>query len=775
MNSVEPDARSQNEDAQRWSELTSARFRPFILTLAIWVKSLHPYLHSCTPKFSLNPQEIMTTHYPGFRSPLLRGLFVFCFFGSLAAVHGQSAPTPPASASGAGEIVHLKEFTVAADKDVGYSTTNAIGVTRTNTALIDTPQAVNVINQEFLRDAAPGELYDVLKYVSGISIESNVGDSVMIRGYTVRSQFTDGLSDNQNQSQAGSEPFLFERLEILKGPSALVYGSHATGGVLNRVRKTPLWKAAGMGAVTLGNHAQRKVEFDYTAPLNDQFAYRLLAVYRDEDLNNGVETRHSWFKRWNLDPMVTWRLSKTTQVKVVGEFLREEGFKHWGDNAQLQPFVANGPTTFGRLPRDFTFTDPSAGSENNKWALWAAIETEITPDWSVRLATYINSWDHKVTDVLPSGMQANNVLMGRTARYIYNNDGDVTAALDSVYNFRLGPTDHKFLAIGQYSSSDNDTGTLTGANPPALDIYNPIYTFAGLVSPRPTTNTKSVGKSSSVSFQDHAKFLGDKLQLVGGARRDEYRSYTDNNLTGLKGTRNKGDNWTYKFGVIVKPVKVFSLFYNYAETFNANFGANPDGSTFVPSTGVVKEAGIKTALREGRITATISMFDLQLRQIIGLHPDPALASAGFRVQQARQVTKGIEGDVVLNLVAGWDLTLSGASMDISLPTGLLPRNAPEKTAAAWTRYKFSSGALKGWVVGGGWNWQGRSPSEVSNLIFFPAFSTIDAFTQYAWKRYRFSLNVSNLGDEWYLKRGVNRNIFFAGSERLIKIRVAYSF
>lgn len=68
-----------------------------------------------------------------------------------------------------------------------------------------------------------------------------------------------------------------------------------------------------------------------------------------------------------------------------------------------------------------------------------------------------------------------------------------------------------------------------------------------------------------------------------------------------------------------------------------------------------------------------------------------------------------------------------------------------------------------------------SPSDTTNQIFFPDFSTIDAFAQYAWKRYRFSLNVSNLTDVWYLKRGVNRNIFWAGPERLIKVRVAYSF
>jgi outer membrane receptor protein involved in Fe transport len=79
------------------------------------------------------------------------------------------------------------------------------------------------------------------------------------------------------------------------------------------------------------------------------------------------------------------------------------------------------------------------------------------------------------------------------------------------------------------------------------------------------------------------------------------------------------------------------------------------------------------------------------------------------------------------------------------------------------------------VIGGGWNGQGRSPAEAGNVVFFPAFSTVDAFAQYQWGKYRFSLNVSNLTDEWYLKRGINRNIFFSGPERLIKFRVSYSF
>jgi outer membrane receptor for ferric coprogen and ferric-rhodotorulic acid len=119
--------------------------------------------------------------------------------------------------------------------------------------------------------------------------------------------------------------------------------------------------------------------------------------------------------------------------------------------------------------------------------------------------------------------------------------------------------------------------------------------------------------------------------------------------------------------------------------------------------------------------------------------------------------------------------LSGTKMDITLPTGLLPRNAPEETAAAWTRYKFSEKTVKGLAIGGGWTYHGKAPSDVSNQIFFPSFDTFDAFAQYAFQKFRLSVNVSNAADKWYLARGINRNIFYAGPERLIKFRVDYTF
>src|SRR5687768_17474802 len=209
---------------------------------------------------------------------------------------------PVVTQNGDDETVTLKEFVVSDIADVGYSTPNAIGVTRTAEALIDTPQTINVINQQFLQDFAPIELGDVLQFVAGVTIESNVGDSTMIRGYTVRDQFTDGMVDNQNQSQMGAEPYQYERIEVLKGPAGLVYGSTAIGGLTNRVRKSPQWKRRGEIAFTIGNHDQSKTEFDYTGPISRNIAVRLVATYVDQDLVNGVKTRFAFSNRWNVNP-----------------------------------------------------------------------------------------------------------------------------------------------------------------------------------------------------------------------------------------------------------------------------------------------------------------------------------------------------------------------------------------------------------------------------------------------------------------------------------------
>jgi iron complex outermembrane receptor protein len=684
------------------------------------------------------------------------------------------------------EVVELSPFEVSATRDVGYAALTSIGATRTNTPIIDLPQSINIINQEFLNDAAPGELYDVLRYVSGVSIESNVGDSVMIRGYTVRSQYTDGLVDTQYQSQLGAEPFHFQRLEILKGPSAIVYGSHAIGGVLNRVRKTPQWEAGGEIGLRIGTNNQFKGEFDATGPLGDSVAYRIIGTYRDEDMVNGVSVDHAFAKRWTIMPMLTWRASDKVQVKVLGEFLNEEAFKHWGDNFMIRDsegnFAAGGTTSFnspswGELSRDFTVSDEESQGENSKRLFFGAVEVEAAENWSLRGVLQANRWSHDVVDILPTGIQADNQTMPRLWRNLVNENFDFSAAIDSMTDFNIGDSGHTLLVIAQYEDFDNHYTRVNDLNRPNLDVFNPVYGYHGPQIPSVSNNIKNQGSSWSVSVQDHMKFFEERLQVVLGARYDDYESQGFDHITGtvVPLDKNTGDNMTYKFGVIYKFSDDLSAYYNYSETFDPVFTLQPDGSSLDNLEGVIHELGLKTSLNDGRYTMTLAVYDLELQNVITGDPDPDRASAGWRVQDESQKTKGVDIDLITRITPEWDLAVGASKLDITLPNGRLPRNTPEETASIWTRYSFSEGAMEGLAVGGGVNWQGESAGESGNLYFFDSYFSMDLFAQYTYKQFNFALNVTNVTDEWYLARGINRNIIFAGPERQVRFTVRYFF
>ncbi len=735
-----------------------------------------------------------------------------CLLATAACLPAAAQSAKPSSAANDEEAVQLKEFVVTDSADLGYSTPNAIGLTRSNEALIDVPQVINVLNQQLLLDFNPVELADVYQFVAGVTIESNVGDSTMIRGYTVRDQFTDGMVDNQNQSQMGAEPYQYERIEVLKGPAGLVYGSTAIGGLTNRVRKAPQWRRRGEIAFTFGDYNQTKTEFDYNTPLGKRVAVRLIATYRNDDLVNGVHTRFSYQNRWNLNPSLLVKLGARSQLRFFGEFLRENAHKHWGENGMFAtvtnpaqrtvaaaanfarlgdrvvqfgvPQAQGGITTWGLLPRDFTFSEQQAHGTNIKHAGGAFYEAKFGDDLLLRAGGQISYWDHFVEDVIPVGMAGNNHEMTRTWRTIENFDRYSVAAIDATYSFNLLGSRHKLFAVNQYQYR-NLFQRIYSMNPSHpiqnLDIFNPVYTGYDPAGKQRTNQQRGHAPNYAFGFKDHVKFLGDKLQVAGGPRYDWYKSRTNNEINGVPGTLSKGKNWTYNYGAVFKPNKTYSLFFGHSETYAPNTAVNPDRTTFSPQIGSVNEFGLKMAFFDGRIAGTLSTYKLRLEHIILNDPDPVRAAAGWRVDSGFQETKGYEADVYLQITRAWQLNLGGSDIDVQTPNGIFPRGSAKRTANFVTSYRFSEGPLKGLAFGAGGAYKGafnvETPALTDRLarFYLPSYATANGFASYTWKQYRFQLNVTNLTDEWYLLRSVSKEQILQGPVRSWRIRVARSF
>jgi iron complex outermembrane receptor protein len=278
--------------------------------------------------------------------------------------------------------------------------------------------------------------------------------------------------------------------------------------------------------------------------------------------------------------------------------------------------------------------------------------------------------------------------------------------------------------------------------------------------------------------------FGDKLQLAGGPRYDWFSSRVDNNLpaTPVPGKTNSGNTWTYNYGALIKPTRDFSLFYGHSETYNPNFGAQPDGTAYPSQTGLVDEVGIKMAFAQGRITGTLSTYNLKQDHILLPDPDPTRATAGYKVDSGKNTTKGDEADVFFQLTRNLTFSVGGATMKYTTTThNIAPRGAPSTTANSTARYGFKDGALKGLSFGGGFVYKSKfnvetvTATQLVARYYLPAYHTFDAWTSYRWKMYTLQLNVGNVGNTWYLQRSTSKDQIWEGAERVVKVRVSRVF
>ncbi len=177
----------------------------------------------------------------------------------------------------------LSEIKVHASKDAGYAPASSTSATKSNAPLRDVPQTVNVIPEQLIRDQAARSMQDVLRNVPGVGMSSGDGqrDQVTIRGFTaIADQFIDGVRDDSMYFRDLSN---IERVEVLKGPAAVLYGRGSSGGLINRVTKKP--QAADFGEVTLnlGSNELRRTSFDANSGITDQLALRVTGAYEDSN------------------------------------------------------------------------------------------------------------------------------------------------------------------------------------------------------------------------------------------------------------------------------------------------------------------------------------------------------------------------------------------------------------------------------------------------------------------------------------------------------------
>jgi catecholate siderophore receptor len=703
------------------------------------------------------------------------------------------APPPPAPAAPV-DSQDLRTGTVGV-----YANSTSVA-TKTNTPLVNIPQSVDVITRDFIRDNNFQTLTDVTRYVPGVAIHQGEGnrDELVIRGVDSSANFfVNGFRDDV---QYFRDLYNAQSVEILKGPSALIFGRGAGGGLVNRTLKEADWNVHREVTATTGSYFDRRVTTDVGQGINENVAVRLNAMYEQSDTFRD----YGHFERYGINPTATFRIGDDTKVKLSYEYYHDERLADRGNPSQSNtnlsittnnnavnaanaatirlnpqlPFVSNWSTLFGSPVYN--------GAYANVQMAMAFIEHDFGNGLSVKNGTIYASYLRGYRNVYPgNGTLAGAVNTAQTTMNLaaYENATNRNNAFnqtDFTYKTYTGPVKHTLMfgtEFGLQSTvAQRDTGFFpeTGlSNTVTVNPFMPTYfgpvIFKHIAS---DANSRSNLGVQSGYVQDQME-ITRYFQLIAGVRQERY-DLTANDLN-TNTQRNRVDDLTSPRGaVIVKPMENLSIYGAYSTSYlpasGDQFSALTDGTLILqPQKFENKEVGVKWNIFQN-LLFTAAAYEL-IRTNVPI-ADPS--RAGFFFPSGAHKIQGFETTVKGYVTDAWQTSLGYAYTDARITSATSPTIVPGNIVqlvplhqfALWNKYQFTPM----WSAALGVIYFSDSFASSDNTVKLPAFVRFDAgiFAQID-KTWRMQLNVENIFDTGYWASADGNNNISPGQGRTFRL------
>lgn len=615
--------------------------------------------------------------------------------------------------------------------------------TKTSTPLIDVPQAVTVITAHQLEDQGITQLGNALRYVPGVSLETGEGhrDEVFIRGQETTADFyLDGLRDD---AQYYRSLYNVDRVEVLKGSNALIFGRGAGGGAINRVSKTAETDMFfGSAAASVDSFGAYSLSGDVNAPISSNAALRLNATYEDF-----ASHRDFYDGRFiGLTPTLTIEPGQDTRFIASYTYDNDERVTDRGvPSLNGLPLMGYDETFFG---------DPDYNiSEVEVHIARARVEHDFSSALTFNASLQYADYDKFYANLVPS-----SVTTATTVRLSGYESGtkrtNLLGQTNLIGNFDTGSIAHTLLVGAEFSSADTDSvrdqarfnnGADSSITVPLADvIVPPAFT---LVPQRASTSDLS-----TVSFYIQEQMDLGIIQLVAGVRYDEFDLETVNLVANYAAAR-KDSRWSPRLGLIVKPQDNISLYASYSESFLPQSGnqftvLDAVDAALVPETFENLEAGIKWAVHSNLfLTAAIFRLTRDNTQA----PDPA--GSGLTVAAGESRVEGFEFGLAGELVDNLNVSLGYAYLDGEITqttnaaaAGTVLQQVAKHHITAWGRYDVTDRL----GFGAGVIHQSKQFASLSNNVVLPAYTRVDAAIYFEVSdAVSLQLNVENLFDEEY--------------------------
>ncbi|MBR1128022.1 TonB-dependent siderophore receptor [Bradyrhizobium iriomotense] len=666
----------------------------------------------------------------------------------------------------------------------GYVAGRSSSGTKTDTPIMETPQSVSVIGAEQIRDQKPNKLDEVLRYTAGVRAGTFGADTRndwwLIRGFKSDDVglFLDGMQLFYTSYASWKlQPFNMERVEVLRGPSAVLYGGSSPSGIVNVISKMPPAEPIRYVETGVNNFGNAYVGFDFggpvaTQPQDGKLFYRVVGQVQNGPTQVNFTPDNNYF----IAPSLTWKPDADTTFTVLASASRQDT-----RGINFLPYVGTVTNaSFGKIPTSFFAGDPSVDKfTREQEMLGYQFERNLTDDVTFRQNARFAHVDITYRGYVGNdyGNQATATL-NRYNWYAKNtaNQADLDNQLE--YRFNTGPVKHTMLFGVDLKGYQIDDYQAFGFGVSPVSIFNPVYGQAEVPLPSdPFRNFRITQKQAGTYLQDQMK-LGN-FTLVLSGRNDWVETTQDNRFTGATVDSRDDSRFSGRAGLIYNFDNGIAPYVSYSTSYNPIIGLNAQNRLFLPETGKQAEIGVKVAPKgfDGYFTA--SAFDLVRQNVATTLP----GSVPVLQNQTGEVTsRGIELEAVAN--ATKELKLIGAftayhlfnskDLDPAL-VGKTPTNTPEMLVSGWADYTFKDGPLEGFGFGGGVRYIGASWADTANTLEVPAVVLGDLALHYEWQNWRTALNVINLTDKIYVASCASATSCFYGDRRRVTASVSYKW
>ncbi|PPK76196.1 catecholate siderophore receptor [Methylobacter tundripaludum] len=658
----------------------------------------------------------------------------------------------------------------------GYQAKSNSTAVKTDTALIDLPQSITVITQELIKDQNMQSIADTTRYVPGVGTAQGEGnrDNPIFRGNSSNSDmYVDGIRDDV---QYFRDLYNIERVDVLKGPNAMVFGRGGSGGLINRATKQANWSNAREMNFQLGSFDKYRLTGDFDQAINDNVAVRLTSMWENSrSYRDGFDAG-----RWGVNPTLTWQPSEQTKVSL--------GYEHYDDKRTAD----RGISSFGGRPVNTDvstfFGDPersptSATVDSFK----AVLDHDFGGGVSVRNSSRYASYDKFYQNIFPGAVNAAGNQVAISAYNDANQRENLFNQTDLTFSLNTGPLKHKFLTGMEFGRQENDnfrnTGYFTnvGANATSVNVSLADPRYRGAVAFRQSAtdaNNHGVTTIKAGYVQDQID-LTEHWKAIMGVRFDRFEVDFTNNRNGQNFTTN--DNLVSpRGGLIYKPFDNFSLYSNYSIAYVPRAGDQLASLTLTnaalkPEEFRNYEVGAKWDIRPD-LSATLALY--QLDRLNALATDPNNPALSFLVDGQR--TRGIELGLSGNITDAWKVMGGYAfqngeitkSISSTALAGATLAQVPEHTFSLWNRYDIT----QQWGVGLGSIYRSKIFAATDNLVTLPGFLRFDAAVYFkATKNIQLQVNVENLFDKKYYANAHNNTNITPGSPIAVNAGISVKF